>query len=568
MELIDATARFRGTGTVDPKSFRKPFHHLGGTWNENTLRREICAYREIARSRMKDYREGDRNPVVVAVRNGSGFGKTHILTEAPNWLNAKGIYVTYNQGQDLTVDSEHTTAQALILRLILVLEGYSPKECDFALGSEEAAPFLRIPETWLRGLFVSLVQGIGDIAISVDEIRKLPPRAAQVAMSALSNLAAHFYKETHGSMCTVLVSSLNSETFKTQSDRPLIPWIVERPNHTTLDFFAYLLHKEDKEKVKALANALGGGHIRSLVYCFKLIIEEDMNASLKYLLNRMDQENGTNVDASDLIAVRKHVVDSIACRNEIDISQTIEAMSDTNRAVPPCYILKAFEKDGAAVASLRAIFGSFHLYNSPGKQLEEVGKQYDLFRATFDLPVVPGRAEILMPHGVLGDRGWYKDLKFPGKLSESTDALLKVQKIEGSDNCKKQVVATKTRPKAGRYYHPAIGNHPWIDRLFVAVHPTNDQACLVIIQDKVNGTDFPEACRMLQKAADLLSEAHDIQRVLLIVNVIGATEATTAQDKLKWPHILVRGEAEVQYYYSVNFADIVLYARRRHLLSD
>ena len=80
----------------------------------------------------------------------------------------------------------------------------------------------------------------------------------------------------------------------------------------------------------------------------------------------------------------------------------------------------------------------------------------------------------------------------------------------------------------------------------------------MLAQDKVNSPQFPEACRKLQLVADVLSAAHNISRVLLIVNVIGATEATRAQNHLTWPYILVRGESEVRRYYSVNFADIVL----------
>lgn len=79
---------------------------------------------------------------------------------------------TYSQGQDLSADSEYA-GQALILRLILVMEGYSPQECAAAaLGSDEAAPFLGLSEIWLRRLFVSRTQNIGDIVISVDELRK------------------------------------------------------------------------------------------------------------------------------------------------------------------------------------------------------------------------------------------------------------------------------------------------------------------------------------------------------------------------------------------------------------
>ena len=100
----------------------------------------------------------------------------------------------------------------------------------------------------------------------------------------------------------------------------------------------------------------------------------------------------------------------------------------------------------------------------------------------------------------------------------------------------------------------------------MAWNPDHSEECLVIIQDKVNSSDFASACEKLQQAADVLTAAHNIANVLLIVNVIGASESTRAQYQLSWPHILVR-EDEVPVYYTVNFADIVLYARKRHQLS-
>ena len=165
----------------------------------------------------------------------------------------------------------------------------------------------------------------------------------------------------------------------------------------------------------------------------------------------------------------------------------------------------------------------------------------------------------------LAKRGWYKALRFKSALVMSEDALLQPQRKNGSG---KVIVATGVCPQEGCYYHPKVSNHPWIDRIFVALHPVDKEKCLVIIQDKVNASDFPSACAKLQMAADLLSEAHSFKQVLLIANVIGASEGTSAQSKFTWPYILVRGDEEVRKYYSVNFADIVLYARRRHLLSE
>lgn len=560
--------RGRDPVPVDPRTYRKPYVSGElGTWNEAALTREIRSHRSLARTRLEKYYEGDRSPIVVSLRNGSGFGKTHILTEAPKWLTATGIYVTYNQGQDLRSDCDYPK-QAAILRLILVLRGFSPRQCSNALTREAVAPFLRVSEDWLQKLFVNTcsTDRIGDIVISVDEVRKLPDEKARIMISALSSLAARFVKETQN-MCTVLVSSLNSETFRAMSDRALIKWNVERPNDNTLEFFAYLLGEENKEKAKALANALGGGHMRSLVYCFKTWMDDEVNVSMKYLLNRMDQEYGTNIDDNDLVDVQRHVLTCIRSREAEKTPATVEELSDVKHAVPPCYIMKAFQGNAAATQILHELFGSFSLYNTPGKQLEEVGKQYDLLRAALDLPVVPGRAVVTIPPGSQGtrfDRLWYCNLRFASALDVNEAALLKQQNLEGST--RKEIVATGVRPERGCYYHPSICIHPWIDRLFMAWNPDHSEECLVIIQDKVNSSDFASACEKLQQAADVLTAAHNIANVLLIVNVIGASESTRAQYQLTWPHILVR-EDEVPVYYTVNFADIVLYARKRHQLS-
>ena len=87
-------------------------------------------------------------------------------------------------------------------------------------------------------------------------------------------------------------------------------------------------------------------------------------------------------------------------------------------------------------------------------------------------------------------------------------------------------------------------------------------------QDKVNASDFPDACRKLNKAADeLMQVSQDFGSALLVVNVIGACEDTRSQSELKWPHILIRGRREVELFYTKHFADMVWFARQRHLLS-
>ena len=132
----------------------------------------------------------------------------------------------------------------------------------------------------------------------------------------------------------------------------------------------------------------------------------------------------------------------------------------------------------------------------------------------------------------------------------------------------KEVVAIGHIPQRGYYYHPQRSNHPWIDRAHVAQHPRESKCCLVLAQDNVYASDFPSACRKRNKAAEeLMQLSQDLESALLVVNVIGAGEDTRLQSELKWPRILIRGRRDVESFHTKHFADMVWFARQRHLLS-
>ena len=84
-------------------------------------------------------------------------------------------------------------------------------------------------------------------------------------------------------------------------------------------------------------------------------------------------------------------------------------------------------------------------------------------------------------------------------------------------------------------------------------------------QSQPDGFHLP-ACENLNKAADLLSPATGISDVLLVVNVVGATNLTQRQKSLTRPYILVR-ESEIRNFYSCNTASMVERERKRHELS-
>jgi hypothetical protein len=91
--------------------------------------------------------------------------------------------------------------------------------------------------------------------------------------------------------------------------------------------------------------------------------------------------------------------------------------------------------------------------------------------------------------------------------------------------------------------------------------------CLVLAQDKVIAAGFIQAVKEdLNEAADLLTAKSGIEDVLLIVNVIGASDLPRSQSSLRFPQILVCN-AEVDDFYSVNFSPMIHFPRLRASLS-
>lgn len=557
----------------EPKSYRYPAETCFDTWDRNHMENELKDKREKIRETLKTYRPNDRQPVVIGIRLGSGFGKTHVLTEAPELLVGKGIYVTYNLLQDLQVDKKYTV-KSLLVRLILTLAGCKQVMCSLFLleNSDLVNGLVVVTEEELRSLFVfyasQLAKG-GDLVIGIDELRLLGEFPAKQVVSELAKLAAQYWKETQ-SMCTVLVSSLASDVFETMSGRTVLDWVPSRPNLHTLEHFAAFLPDERREKAMALANAVSGRHMRSMVMAFRCLGQR-IDCSVQYLFDEMKHRMGNKVSSKQLRLIREHTVHSIESTKEKDWLG-IEPIMDNSLAVPPVFLKLAFEDQKQQTKScLDELLHAFSLFGSAGKHLENVSKWFDLFRASLGLAVVPAKAVISINTGVKGAQppGWYYGLKFYNSMSLSEEALLKQQRADDCGRPSVEIVGTGVVPTPEHYYHPKISNHPWVDIAYVAVHDVSQTKCLVIVQDKVNDSDFSSACDKLNKAAGVLTNlSSDLKHALLIVNVIGAGQSTRAQANLKWPYILIRGKEEVHAFYSANFADMVWFARERHLMAQ
>ena len=564
-QLRDGAAPFQGDEPDSPKTYCIPpesDHFIMSTWNEEEMRTQFCEMRKEIEPMLEKYVPNDRKQVVIGLRLGTGNGKTHVLTRFPEWLSAHAIYVTYNDDQKLAADKK-APEKALYIRLILALYGWSSKMCSQFMNGDESSPFWQCTPLQLRALYVHEAKKLakrGPIAIGVDELKDLGVENAKVVVSELAGTAAQYLKETN-SMCTVVVSSLASATFKTVSGRSVYDWAPRRPSMATLVFFAQSIPQEKREQAMALINAVSGAHMRSIVIAFDLYIKEHLVPTVLWMYEQMKPRLRVKAMEDSLLLVVGYVKDCMSKTDRTAPTGNVEVLCDKIGAIPPIFLMMAFETI-AKREHLENLLNAFSLFDGgAGKQLEAVSKHYDLFRADLGLPVVPGQAEV---HGtVKGDKTaeWYRQLYFPDDMCLSQDALLQLND--------KEVIATDIVPEAGQYYHPKITNHPCIDRAFVAWNRDDKKkVCLVLAQDKVNASDFPDACRKLNKAARLLTtNSATLNHVLLIVNVIGASKLTRAQSELDWPFVLIRGQEEVEKFYTPHFADMVWFARERHLLS-
>jgi hypothetical protein len=524
-----------------------------------------------------NFKEEDRHEVVIGIRLGSGFGKTHAIVEAPKWLSSAGIYTTYNLAQQLERDNRHPR-KALLIRLILIMSGATPRSCGTFLATDKADDFFEDDVTvdFLRGLFVHCAKiyasNYRDLVIGVDETKELERKNVEIIISELGHVA-HAYYEATQCMCTILVTSLVWENFKTINGGGVKLWTPKSPDLSAFDFFARGLTGSIKgEQAAALFSAVSGSHMRSLAVA-REALSKHTTPTVPSVLLMVEDRMGNKLVPNDLESVRLYVISCILDKSKSKVPANIEACSSEAGAIPPALMCLAFDvKLDAMTHPLLLLLDAFSIYTDPYKQLELVSKAYDMFRHSLGLPVVPGKANLQIPLHKKGeakfeDEEWYRALRFPQEMEESQESLIvtvKVQKTpEKKTHCKSSCTEVNM---AGYYFHPKVGNHPLIDRAFIAVHP-NGGVCLVLAQDKVNATTFSKAITDLNEAAALLSAKSGIHDVLVIVNVIGASDNTKSQHRLEFPYILARN-TEVDDFYSINFAPMVRYARDRALLSN
>lgn len=322
-----------------------------------------------------------RDSVVIGLRVGSGFGKTHLLTEAPSLLGAQGLYVTYNGDQNVECDVA-LPVKTLLIRLILMARGCSQNLCETFILSKACQPFLDVDTHTLRKGFVNFVKQKfkgKEAFISVDEIMMLGENGAKEIVSELRKISEAYFTIKPTSICMCMVSSLVDKAFRTKSGRSVEPLVPKRPDRSALEHFAAYLPTENKVENMTLMNAVSGSHIRSIRIAYDSLAKGN-TPSVRGLLTSMIPRMGNKIIEEEFGIIRGYLEGCIRDKDhkppsvEID---TIEQLTGEDRSVPPAIMLRVFqERDGYEEHS--KFLNAFSLfYGGPGKHLEELGKWYD-----------------------------------------------------------------------------------------------------------------------------------------------------------------------------------------------
>ena len=564
LQSIAETFKQAQNDEEDPKTYRYP-EHPHGTWNRDEIQNELRNKQDTIHERLQRYDERGRESLVVGMRLGSGYGKTHLLTEAPELLNAQGLYITYNMEQNLDQDKKYPV-QSLLIRLMLVACGCSQQNCGIFLSDDQYnfRSFRRLGRDFLRTCFLELTKKKlqwGDIMIGVDEVMLLyegDNNKVRCIISELGLLSQLYTNTEPTSKCICIVTSLQDKAFKTNSGRPIEDWSPLEDQTTAIEYFARQIpDAQRKEKFMALASAVCGNHLRSIVVAF----EDFQNGGISTvasLNSKLSIKIANKIDESEFIQIRTYVKDCLQCEDAPVPPDEIQSYVGKDNAVVPLILTKAFEGH-CGHAQLDGLLNSFSVFDGgPSKQLEVIGKYYDLLRAKLGMPVVP---QGVVLHGIssMNEEQWYRQVFHHSDLKENKQDLLKIVGV--GEN--KTVDFAGIQPEWGQYYHPGSSTHPCFDRLVIG-HHTNGSQCMIIYQDKINN-DVPKACNDLSNAATLLIKETGIEKVLLVLNVVGASDKTRKQEELKFPYILVC-DSEIRSFYSLNFASMVEFVTKRHNL--
>lgn len=514
------------------------------TWKEAEVKATLLATRmKVVENILKGV---DRSELVVSVVQGLGNGKTHFLLEAPRLLEVPGLYITYNGGQGLKLDSTDS-GKCLLLRILFAVFGTKSFGASNFLDSGDGRKWMDVPfENLLNFTTACLKRKYGaDICICVDELRKLEQENGSVP-GVLSTLG-HISKAMYPRICLCIVTALTDITVRTESNRPTETLKLPDVDDTAAPFFCQWagVPQGNLWKVKRVS----GYHLRSQVV--SSLILSKAHVDIQALLLQTYDELKYKLKQDDVAEVNAFVKE--CCENgkvqSKSITKRIEVLSSRNYALPPAVLYTGL-KEGNEVSHeyVVDIFSNTIVHDS-AKQLEEAALSYDLLRAQWGVGVVPQCMTV-------GNVGKYKPLKLIPFTTRSGESLFMVHN--------NQVTWTGLKPEVGTYYHTQDPIHSWMDRFFVIKHGEEDW--LVLAQDKINATSFADAVKKLNFAVDLIKEKIPKMKVFCIANVIGASDQTRKQDEFKCPYLLVR-DHEIDDFYTVHFGPAFSFLRTRWLKS-
>jgi hypothetical protein len=267
-------------------------------------------------------------------------------------------------------------------------------------------------------------------------------------------------------MCTVLVTSLLWENFKTSSGGGVKVWTPKSPDRFAFEFFAQGVTITSPEQAAALFSAVSGSNMRSLAMAREALLEHKP-PSVPSVLLQIKGRMGNMLDQNDLKSVRQYVINCILDKSESKVPVDIEASSDEAGAIPPALMCLAFDVtlDATTTRPLLLLLNAFSIYTDPCKELELVAKAYDIFRQSLGLLVVPDKANLCFPFEEKGgakfkDEAWYRALVFPEEMEESQQSLIVTKREEETTENKEHCMPSCTgEAMTGYSFHPQVANH-------------------------------------------------------------------------------------------------------------
>jgi hypothetical protein len=324
------------------------------------------------------------------------------MMNAPQAIHAAGgsaavpalVYMTYNRAQTLELDKEPANVRvATLVRLILRCHALSSVECDTFLDRARSlvVSLSTQRDKLIEVALVCLPTG-SDVVICVDECRSIGVDCAKLLASVLGTLACAAHRRAV--RCTVLLSSLESASFVTKSERKIEPVRLPPPT-TAMQWVIDHQFPTATDEQRAMIAVTGGCHFRSLVTACA-VLKAATQITVEQLALMLQGRLNTTLSENEVVALRRYICDCV-CQGAGNARVTGVEADISALAVPPVVVYYVFaEADAPHKHPAQRIFAASAFVGAE-KQLEHCGMHYDRFRALYGLPVVPHGIAVIMP---------------------------------------------------------------------------------------------------------------------------------------------------------------------------